>query len=675
MLGRVAGCLAFVLVGCGDATPSEPPGQIARARPIGSPTSEPNVRASDLTKLLDHTPGPPRWLTPAAACPAPPTEALAIPPVDKWDGLITLRDASDTLYLSPIHANLSIDGELVMWGFSRTTGDFSPTTFDIAPTFVMPTSIHSDADVQAHADIYGAPFDDPELDAWFCGGHTTLADGRIMNVGGTRTARFAVQPGNPIAKRGWGLTYGGIFADQGWVRIARDFIGGEAWYPTLTRLSDGRLLMYSGYFELDADQPPINALLQFNRTIQLFDVKNPIEPWKVVSPSASTPVALRPANYVQIYELPTPIDKAGKPRQLLLLGRDGDPFLMNHVDPFADPRDRFVQGSARDRATVAQDNADTSVAMLAPYYHAAEATTWRPGSLIVVGGSYDPDLQKHIDVYDPYIDRWCRMSPTLAVARRNANYAYLPDGNVIILNGEPANYPATPQNAPVIFDPRTGRVATGKPEPLDSTRGYHNSAGLMPDGRVYVGAGRSARTGNPDVADERTDLRFYSPYYLGVLPPSDRPQILGIPRDPVMHYKGTYEVDFKNGEITGASLVALSANTHATDFNARYVELVVRNGASARGKVTLVGPDSATIAPPGHYMLFLLRNVKGVAVPSVAQIIRVDGDSPTCDGLPVNGCGGCKSLLEPPGRACFDVCGAGTFKCDGPNKTSCNACL
>jgi galactose oxidase len=644
----------------------------------GPPTTTPQPSTNDgtLTTPLDHTPGPVRWLAQGANCPPPPNTPLALPATDKWDGLLTLRDVSDTLYLSPIHTNVTIDGELVMWGFSRTTADFSPATFDIAPTFVMPSDIHTDADIVARARIFGTPFDDADADAWFCGGHTFLPDGRLMNVGGTRTAKFAAQPGNPIAKRGFGLTYGGILADQGWVRIPRDFIGGEAWYPTLLRLSDGRLIMYGGYFELDADQPHINAALQFNRTIQFFEPKNVVEPWKIISPSASTPVPIRPSNYVQIYELPTPISRGGRDRHLFLLGKDSDTFLMNHVDAIPNAADRFVgPGAKRGAVTVTQDQTDTCVVMLAPFYHAAESTLWRPGSVIAVGGSFDPDIQKEIDWYDPYIDKWCRLSAPMPIVRRNSDFAYLPDGNVIIVNGEPSNFPQTPQNAPMILDPRTGQFTQGKPEPLDSTRGYHNTAALMPDGRVFVGAGRSARTGSPDVADERTDARFYSPYYLGIIPESDRPAIIGIPKDPVMHYKATYEVDYKNGDITSAALIGLSANTHATDFNARYIELVVRNGAAPRGKLTLVGPDTAKIAPPGHYMLFINRKVKGFNVPSVAQIIRVDGDNPTCEGTPINACGGCRPIMNLPGVECFDVCGPGVYKCDGPNKTSCSSCL
>ena len=103
-----------------------------------------------------------------------------------------------------------------------------------------------------------------------------------------------------------------------------------------------------------------------------------------------------------------------------------------------------------------------------------------------------------------------------------------------------------------------------------------------------------------------------------------------------MHYEADYAVDYTNGEITSAALIAIGSMTHATDFNSRYIELELLDGKRApRGLVTVRGPQNARIAPPGHYMLFLLRQVGGVSVPSVAQIIRVDGFETVGEGAAI----------------------------------------
>lgn len=603
------------------------------------------------------------FIGPADPCPTPPTTPLAVPATDSWSGLITLKD-SGTLWLAPIHVMLTVDGDLMMFGFSHTKDDFSAESLSVTPTWVMKPDLYSDADTTAHSQIYGVPHDS-EADSFVCGGHTFSAEGNLIAVGGTRIATSIRAPSGNF--REFGISYGAIFGPAGWTRIPRDFIGGESWYPTLVRLSDGRMMMYSGYYELEA--PAVGALIDFNRTMQIYDPRNVDEPWTVISPHGSTPRGTEPVNYTWIYELPEPITAQGRPRQLFVMGSGGETYLMNHLDRFADPAQRFVARTPRPGAA---PSANAATLMLAPIFLDASKLWFRPGSVLVAGGGPSPNLES-VDVYDPYADKWCTWARSLGMKRRNSTGVHLPDGNVLLVNGEDFREPGLPQLTPQIYDPRTGQLASGKPEPLKDTRGYHNVAALLPDGRVFVAGGRPFLT--MDAPVERTHGRFYSPYYLGVLPPSDRPQILGIPKDPVLHYDAEYAVDYKNGSITGAALVGIGSMTHATDFNSRYVELEVKGGAEARGRLTLRGPANPRVAPPGHYMLFLLRRVGSVSVPSVAQIIRVDGPSPTCDGAPINACGGCSPLAHLPGLACYDVCGAGTFKCDGPNRTSCNACL
>jgi hypothetical protein len=542
----------------------------------------------------------------------------------------------------------------------------------VSPNFRLAPDVRTEADIVARAEIFAGAFDGT-TESFVCGGHTFLPDGRLVVVGGTHIAKFATSPTG--SAREFGLGYGNIFdATTGFVRIPRDFFGGESWYPTLVRLSDGRLLMYSGYYELEA--PTAGALLTFNRTMQFYDGRSTSDPWTMLSPSASTPEGTEPANYTWIYELPTPISFAGKARQLLVMGSGGATFLMNHLDAFADPAARFVARSPRPSppGSVA---AEAATVLLAPYFLDTSKQAYRPGSILAIGGSSELATQESVDVYDPYVDQWCPGAAPLGIPRRNSVGVYLPDGNILIVNGQrlpPDADPTTMQLVPQVLNPRTGAVARGKPEPLSTVRGYHNVAILLPDGRVFVGGGRSAFRGN-DEPDERSDAHFYSPYYLGVVPPSDRPRIVGIPEDPIMHYDADYAVDYANGEITGAALVGIGAMTHATDFDSRWIELALQGGGDRRGTVVLHGPRDGRLAAPGHYMLFLLRKVRNVDVPSVAQIIRVDGDSPTCEGSAVNECGGCRWLEHRPGAPCYDACGAGTFKCDGPNRTSCNACL
>ena len=69
--------------------------------------------------------------------------------------------------------------------------------------------------------------------------------------------------------------------------------------------------------------------------------------------------------------------------------------------------------------------------------------------------------------------------------------------------------------------------------------------------------------------------------------------------------------------IAKVSLLRLGSPTHAFDENQRYVELpftAIPNG------IDVTAPTSGNLAPPGHYMMFL---VDTNGVPSVSTMVRI----------------------------------------------------
>jgi galactose oxidase len=62
----------------------------------------------------------------------------------------------------------------------------------------------------------------------------------------------------------------------------------------------------------------------------------------------------------------------------------------------------------------------------------------------------------------------------------------------------------------------------------------------------------------------------------------------------------------------------LASVTHAFDQNTRRLRLTF--SADATG-LTVTAPTTGNIAPPGHYMLFI---VNGSDVPSVAAIVKLN---------------------------------------------------
>src|SRR5262249_59922735 len=83
--------------------------------------------------------------------------------------------------------------------------------------------------------------------------------------------------------------------------------------------------------------------------------------------------------------------------------------------------------------------------------------------------------------------------------------------------------------------------------------------------------------------------------------------------------------------ITGACLMKPCVLSHDPNFEQRRVPLALTHDGDS---LHVALPDSPNLAPPGDYMLFLLRGVNGVAVPSIARWVRMDLDGPVLSAPP-----------------------------------------
>lgn len=240
------------------------------------------------------------------------------------------------------------------------------------------------------------------------------------------------------------------------------------------------------------------------------------------------------------------------------------------------------------------------------------AVMYRPGKVLIVGGSNPPsaaptNTAEVIDLAQA-LPQW-RYTGSMTHPRRHLNATLLPDGRVLATGGTSApgfSDPAGAVHAAEVWDPPTGDWTTWASNRV--TRVYHSTALLLPDGRIlHSGSGDGA--GLPRELSAET----FSPPYLFRGP---RPAITSAP-DAVGYGQRFVVATPDAGRVVRATLLRLSSVTHGFDQNQRFLELSLVRVAGGLG---LTAPRNGNLAPPGHYLLFILSSA---GVPSLARIIQL----------------------------------------------------
>jgi hypothetical protein len=210
-----------------------------------------------------------------------------------------------------------------------------------------------------------------------------------------------------------------------------------------------------------------------------------------------------------------------------------------------------------------------------------------------------------------------RLTGKLGQPRWYSTAVLLPDGSVLALSGADRDEVVTPGlGVPVLraerFDPATGRwspMATAH-----RARTYHNTAMLLPDGRVLVGGHAPINTAylfslslpgfSPNDGRDPS-FEIYSPPYVFR---SDRPTIASAPEQ--VSPGATFTIATPQaGAIAKVLLIRKTALTHLVDGDQRAVVLPIVSKGAGVVRSTASGP-----------------------VPSVAKPVTVLGADPTCAG-------------------------------------------
>lgn len=137
---------------------------------------------------------------------------------------------------------------------------------------------------------------------------------------------------------------------------------------------------------------------------------------------------------------------------------------------------------------------------------------------------------------------------------------------------------------------------------------------MMVENGPTLGASRSPA----EMVERRVRWRLDESQSRKVLPVPQSRVPRSAPRPPVA-YGAAIAINTPDGaDIDSVVLLRPCSMTHHTDAGQRYIKLpIVSQNATA---VTAQGPADGNIAPPGHYMLFILN---ADAVPSEAAFVHV----------------------------------------------------
>ena len=524
----------------------------------------------------------------------------------------------------PVHGTLLPDGRVMLFastGNHARAAWFRPTPLGLPlPATVTLTGNHVPVDVDPPF-AYTDPATGNRLyieETLFCSGHTLDADGGIFVAGGTLLYSLFEAATQTTVNYIYGMPNVTQYslATNTWRRGENMRGTGQTgsimrWYGTVTRLADQRMLVSSGY-ELAAvqvrrpNQPVEHHAGTQNRSIE---VMLPNGGGSVVSTHEETPREVWNPDYTHAFQVPygPPLVPANT---ILMFGDAGVPV---YFFPDLPQGGRWLTQSGAPRpGTKGADAANHGTAsVLLPMRAANFEWGYANGSVLQAGGGRESQMERSIDVFELSSGSWGQ-GIDLGVRRRYPATVLLPDGKVMMVSGYDATY-GNPyiRNAHYLDMRPPASFATGSGA-SGETRGYHNVALLLPDGRVLIAGGRSRGETGPE--DEKPTFRYLLPPYLASGQP--RPVISAAPT--TIGYGSSFTVSVAGGPVSEVVLMGLGSMTHAFDMNQRYVQLAATpQGTNA---VQVTGPANVQTAPPGYYMLSVLNANR---IPSVARFVRV----------------------------------------------------
>ncbi len=419
----------------------------------------------------------------------------------------------------------------------------------------------------------------------FCAGHAQLADGRLLVGGGEREfpgilALHIFTPGGPG---------GGSWQHAGNLQVGR-------WYPTCVTLNDGRVFIIGGM-----DLSPLGS-------------RGGNANYEVFTPGVGSGLPQPAGLLAQAGLMTFPFVFVLPAGRLFIHAGERTQFFDVDAMDFVGP---VIGGAGRpDRNGRTYHLQGTSVLLPlkpgGPVPYRARVMVFGGGG--APGADVRTPATNTCEVMDTDAPNpgWL-LAPSMARPRVMPDAVLLPTGKVLVMNGSStgiADNGANPVYDTELYDPDTNtwtqmcRMAV--------PRLYHATALLLADGRIMT-AGTDSMW-NPDPFHEsQLRVEFFSPPYLFAGP---RPAIANAPGD--VAYGADFNVTTPDSAtVDEAVMMRCGSATHSFNPDQRYVGLTILGRPA--GGLLLQAPPSGFVAPPGRYMLFLLRG----GVPSVAKFVMV----------------------------------------------------
>lgn len=478
-----------------------------------------------------------------------------------------------------VHLHLLPTGKVLYWGRrSQPVKNMKFTSLNEHKTYVYILDLTTLESKRTATD----PINEHELPVnLFCSGHTFQPDGSLLVVGGH-------------VLDGFGEDQACVYDPFQDTWTAKDTMVAGRWYPSVLTLTDGRALIVSGSSQ-DVQVPVINLVPQ------IWDPST--SSWGMVQ----TPKVDIFALYPRLYHAP-----------------DGKVFM---AGPLA--RTRFLDLTANHGDGAWSPDEESPIRNAGQREYAASATYDSGKVLYVGGGGGDyvlPTKVAEIIDLNESAPKWTKTTD-ITKGRRHHFATTLPDGTVLVTGGTQGYGfndldPGKPVHEPELWDPATGEWAMMAPE--DDDRCYHHSALLLPDGRVLsAGSGEYAPDNGKvpnDPKDTLISAQIFSPPYLFK---GERPTISGVPSE--ISYGQKFQVKIGQNDVIGkVSWSRIGSVTHAHNMNQSFQFLQFTTSGT---EVTIEGPPNNSLAPPGHYMLFIMSK-EGVPAEAPIVLLKPDGSIP-----------------------------------------------